>query len=382
MLVAPLRNHENEVIGVLQLINARDPKSNKIVAFSGQARKLAEALASQAAVALTSSLLIDDLETLLDSFIQTIATAIDEKSPYTGGHVRRVADLTMRIARAVNEVRDGRFASVYFSGDELRELRMAAWLHDVGKITTPEHVVDKSTKLEKVYDRIGDIKTRFELLKCEYQLAMSETRENKTGLSHAEVARELQSLDEEYQFLVRINTSSEFTQDEMIERVRKIAQRKWSASAQTLPLLTEDEIYNLSIRRGTLNDEERSIINNHAVVTGKMLAKLPFPKKLRRIAEYAASHHEKLDGSGYPKGLKGEDLPLQARIIALADVFEALTATDRPYKKDKTLSEALAILKQMVVDHHIDPDLYDLFVKENIYLEYAYRELALHQIDM
>ncbi|HQL01659.1 MAG TPA: GAF domain-containing protein, partial [Smithellaceae bacterium] len=286
MLVVPLRNHESEVIGVLQLINARDPKSRKVAAFSGLARRLAEALASQAAVALTNSLLIGDLETLLDSFIQTIATAIDEKSPYTGGHVRRVADLTMRIARAVNESRNGRFASVYFSGDELRELRMAAWLHDVGKITTPEHVVDKSTKLEKVYDRIGDIKTRFELLKREYQLAMSEARANKTGLSPEQVARELQALDEEYQFLVRINTSSEFTQDEMIERVRKIAQRKWSASAQTLPLLTEDEIYNLSIRRGTLNDEERSIINNHAAVTGKMLAKLPFPKKLRRIAEY------------------------------------------------------------------------------------------------
>ncbi len=382
MLIVPLRNHENELIGVMQLINAKDSATGKIVAFSAQARKLAEAIASQAAVALTNSLLIDDLETLLDSFIQTIAMAIDEKSPYTGGHVRRVADLTMRIARSINEAGGGRFASVFFSGDELRELRMAAWLHDVGKITTPEHVVDKCTKLEKVYDRIGDIKTRFELLKREYQLAMSEAKQNRSGLSPEKVARELQTLDEEYQFLVRINASSEFTQDEMIARVRKIAQRQWSASAQTLPLLTEDEIYNLSIRRGTLNDEERSIINNHAAVTGRMLAKLPFPKKLRRIAEFAASHHEKLDGTGYPKGLKGDDLPLQARIIALADVFEALTATDRPYKKDKTLSEALLILKQMVDDHHIDPDLYELFVNDKIFLEYAYRELALHQIDM
>ena len=382
MLVVPMRNHDDDIIGVLQLLNAQDPATGRVIAFSEAARELTWSLASQAAVALTNNLLIGDLEKLLDAFVQTIATAIDEKSPYTGGHVRRVADLTMSIARKINSASDGHFASICFSDDEMQELHMAAWLHDVGKITTPEHVVDKSTKLEKVYDRIGDIKTRFELLKREYQLAMNEARQNRAGISPEEVARELQALDEEYQFLARINNGSEFTADEMIDRVRNIAQRQWSANTQTMPLLTEDEIYNLSIRRGTLNEEERNIINNHAAITQKMLSKLPFPRKLQRIAEYAAAHHEKLDGSGYPLGLKGDKLPLQSRIIALADIFEALTASDRPYKKDKTLSESLQILKKMVADYHIDADLFDLFMKEKIYEDYAYRELALHQIDI
>lgn len=382
MLVVPMRNHEDDIIGVLQLLNAKDRDTSQVIPFSEKMQNLAWSLASQAAVALTNNLLIADLENLLDAFIQTIATAIDEKSPYTGGHVRRVADLTMMIAEKINKAQDGHFAAVCFSDDEMRELRMAAWLHDVGKITTPEHVVDKSTKLEKVYDRIGDIKTRFELLKREYQLAMNEARQNKAGFSTEEVLMDLQALDDEYQFLERINSGSEFTADEMIDRIKKIAQRKWSANTQTMPLLTEDEIYNLSIRRGTLNNEERTIINNHAAITQKMLAKLPFPKKLQKIAEYAAAHHEKLDGSGYPLGLKGDQLPLQSRIIALADIFEALTAADRPYKKDKTLSEALQILKQMVANDHIDADLFDLFMREKVYEEYAYRELALHQIDM
>jgi len=382
MLVVPMRNHDNDIIGVLQLLNAKDPESGGIVTFSEQAQSLAMSLASQAAVALTNNMLINDLESLLDAFIKTIATAIDEKSPYTGGHVRRVADLTMMIAEKINSASDGPFSAVRFSNEEMKELHMSAWLHDVGKITTPEHVVDKSTKLEKVYDRIEDVRKRFELLKREYQLAMVNTRENKSGLSESEVTHQLKALDDEYRFLEQVNYGSEFTRDEMIERIKKIAERQWNISSQTMPLLSEDEIYNLSIRRGTLNDEERVIINNHAAITYKMLSKLPFPRKLRKIADYAAAHHEKLDGSGYPLGLKGEALPLQARIIALADIFEALTAKDRPYKKGKTLSEAMNIMGQMVKEHHIDADLFELFVKEKINLEYANRELSPQQMDI
>lgn len=382
MLVVPMRNHDNDIIGVLQLLNAKDPVSHQIITFSEQAQTLAMSLASQAAVALTNNMLINDLESLLDAFIKTIATAIDEKSPYTGGHVRRVADLTMMIAEKVNTATDGPFAAVQFSNEEMKELHMAAWLHDVGKITTPEHVVDKSTKLEKVYDRIEDVRNRFELLKREYQMAMVNTRENRSGLSEKVVSKELKALDDEYQFLVQVNYGSEFTRDEMIERIKKIAQRRWNISSQTMPLLSEDEIYNLSIRRGTLNDEERVIINNHAAITYKMLSQLPFPRKMHRIAEYAAAHHEKIDGSGYPLGLKGEELPLQARIIALADIFEALTAKDRPYKKGKTLSEAMNIMRQMVKDSHIDADLFELFVIEKVNLDYANRELTPQQLDM
>ena len=333
-------------------------------------------------MALTNNLLIVELENLLDAFIQTIAIAIDEKSPYTGGHVRRVVDLTMKIAERINHAHEGHFASISFCDDEMRELRMAAWLHDVGKITTPEHVVDKSTKLEKVYDRIEDVKIRFEMLKREYQLAIKNARKNLDAYPSQDVEKEIKALDEEYQFLVHVNSGSEFIEDKMIERIKQIAQRKWSTSTQTLPLLTEDEIYNLSIRHGTLNDEERNIINNHAAVTYKMLAKLPFPRKLQKIAEYAAAHHEKLDGSGYPLGLKGDQLPLQSRIIALADIFEALTAKDRPYKKEKTLGEALEIMEFMVKDQHIDSNLYELFIKEKIYMDYAIRELTPQQMDI
>jgi len=382
VLVVPMRNHENDIIGVLQLLNAMDPGTGLVIPFSEEAQKLAWSLASQAAVALTNNMLISELQNLLDAFIQTIAIAIDEKSPYTGGHVRRVADLTMKIAEKINETHKGHFALTCFSEDEMRELHMAAWLHDIGKITTPEHVVDKSTKLEKVYDRIEDVKIRFELIKKEYQQAIKNARKNLDNNLSPDVEREIKALDEEYQFLEQVNNGNEFIQDKMIERIKQIAARKWSTSTQTLPLLTEDEVYNLSIRSGTLNHEERNIINNHAVVTYKMLSRLPFPRKLKMIAEYASAHHEKLDGSGYPLGLKGEQLSLQSRIIAMADIFEALTAKDRPYKKSNTLVEALKIMELMVKTQHIDSDLYDLFIKEKIYMDYAMKELSPQQIDV
>lgn len=379
MLVVPMRNHENDIIGVLQLINAKDPDQGQVIPFSAKAQELAWSLASQAAVALTNNQLIFELEKLLDSFIQTIALAIDEKSPYTGGHVRRVADLTMRIAEKINETKNGYFAETSFSRDEMQELRMAAWLHDVGKITTPEHVVDKATKLAKVYDRIEEVKTRFELLKQELYTSRNKCHQDLKNCSL--IDRELQELDEEYQFLAQVNNGGEFMRDEMIERIQRISQRQLRVNNETRPLLTEDEVYNLTIRRGTLNDEERQIINNHAEITYKILSQLPFPKKLKKIAEYAGAHHEKLDGSGYPRGLKACQLPLQSRIIALADIFEALTAKDRPYKKGNTLSEALKIIKFMVKDNHIDSNLCDLFIQEKIYLDYAQRELAPQQID-
>ena len=375
MLVVPMRNHENDIIGVLQLVNARDAENGRVIPFSPGCEEMALSLASQAAVSLTNNLLIGQLESLLDSFIQTIAVAIDEKSPYTGGHVRRVADLTMSIAEKINASLEGHFAQIHFSSDELKELRMAAWLHDIGKITTPDHVVDKSTKLEKVYDRIEEIKTRFEMLKRECQRTLEDAQKEADAQTLHKAEREIRVLEEEYAFLLKLNTGSETVRDEMVERIRQIARRKWRTTSQALPLLTEDEIYNLSIPNGTLNDEERDIINNHAAVTYKMLSRLPFPRKLRRIAEYASAHHEKLDGSGYPSGLRGDQLSLQSRIIALADIFEALTAKDRPYKKGHTVGEALKIMEVMVRNQHIDPYLYELFIKEKIYDEFTKTEL-------
>jgi HD-GYP domain-containing protein (c-di-GMP phosphodiesterase class II) len=384
MLVVPMRNHENDIIGVLQLLNALDPVTGAVINFSGESQEMILSLASQAAIALTKNRLIHDLENLLESFIKTIATAIDEKSPYTGGHIRRVAQLTMAIASGVNEANEGRFADIQFSADQLKELRMAAWLHDLGKITTPEHIVDKTTKLEKVYDRISDIKTRIELIKRDYLLTKPGAVKSKSARSaqNKYIQKQIKVLDEDYRFLEIINKRKEFIKDEAVARIKEIAERKWKINGKTKSLLTKDEIYNLSIRHGTLNEEERNIVSNHAAVTQKMLSQLPFPKKMRRIAQYAAAHHEKIDGTGYPIGLKGDKLSLQSRIIAIADIFEALTAKDRPYKKGKSLTETLKIMESMAKDNHIDADLFELFVKEKIYRDCAIRELITQQIDI
>lgn len=386
MLVVPMRNHENDIIGVLQLLNAQDRVTGEVIPFSIECQRLTESLASQAAVALTNNRLIQALENLFEAFIRSIATAIDEKSPYTGGHVRRVAELTMTIAARINDAKDGPYANVSFSDDEMKELRIAAWMHDVGKITTPEYVVDKATKLETIFDRIEVIKTRFEVLKRESKIeSLKEKASCKKDLQFEAIRdsykNKIKSLRDDFNFLASLNKGRDYLDDDRIKRLQAIARKKLVVDGKVQPLLTEDEIHNLLIRRGTLTDEEREIIKNHAAITFKMLSQLPFPKKLKNVPLYAGAHHERLDGSGYPLGLKGDQLPLQARIIALADVFEALTAKDRPYKKGKTLSEAMKILKSMAKDNHIDPDLFDLFVEEGIHMDYAKKELSPQQID-
>jgi HD-GYP domain-containing protein (c-di-GMP phosphodiesterase class II) len=377
MLVVPMKNHENDIIGVLQLLNARSEESGEVIPFSYECQQMTESLASQAAVALSNNRLIHELENLMESFIRSIATAIDEKSPYTGGHVRRVAELTMEIARRINDAAEGPYAAVHFSEDELKELRIAAWLHDVGKVTTPEYVVDKATKLETIFDRIDLLRLRFEL--CAAQRGLLRVT---GGPQSAEGEEIVKSLAEEHLFLTEANRGDERMTDERLNRVRAIAARTWELDGQARPLLSPEEVEKLSVRQGTLTAEERGVIQNHATVTYKMLSQLPFPKKLRRVPEYAAAHHETLNGKGYPRGIDERELSLQSRILALADIFEALTAKDRPYKKGKTLSEAMHILSMMAKDRHIDPDLFDLFTREGIHLDYARRELSPQQIDV
>lgn len=379
MLVVPMKNHENDIIGVLQLLNARDEKQGEVVSFSAECQEMTESLASQAAVALSNNRLIHNLEVLMESFIKAIATAIDEKSPYTGGHVRRVADLTMAIARKINDATEGPYADVRFSDDQLKELQTAAWLHDVGKVTTPECVVDKATKLETIFDRIELLRLRFELCGLQAEVrrlnkdadSESTATDSEGGIEHI--------LREEFRFLSEANRGSERMSDEMMDRVRTIAARTWKLDGKTEPLLSPEEVENLNIRQGTLSSKERDIIQNHAEMTYKILSQLPFPKKMRYVPDYAAAHHEKLNGRGYPRGLDATRLPLQPRILALADVFEALTARDRPYRGGKTISDVLHILTMMAKDGQIDPDLFALFQKEEIPLEYARRELSAQQ---
>jgi len=378
-LTVPMANHENEIIGVLQLISALDPKTGEIVPFSPSDQRLAESLASQAAIALTNRMLINQLEQLFESFINLINSAIDEKSPYTGGHCQRVPALTMMLAEAVNETEQGPLSDFHMSDKDRYELKIAGLLHDCGKVTTPVHVVDKATKLEAIYDRIHLIDTRFEVLKRDAEIALL-----KDGSPEAPAAcrERLRQIEEDRMFLRAANIGGERMHDDDIARVKRIAEYRWTdISGHEAKFLSEDELKNLTIRAGTLTAEERQIINHHIVATLKMLEALPWPRHLKNVPEYAGGHHERMDGKGYPRGLKREQMSVQARVMGIADIFEALTAKDRPYKKGKTLSESLEILGKFSLNGHIDPDLFDVFLQKKVYLKYAEQFLDTEQVD-
>jgi HD-GYP domain-containing protein (c-di-GMP phosphodiesterase class II) len=391
MLVMPLKNHENEIIGVLQLLNAQDLKTGTVTAFSSEYEALITSLASQAAVALTNSQLIQDLTDLFYAFIKSIATAVDEKSPYTGGHITRVVELTMMIARLINETRQAPFDNFTFNDNELEELRLAAWMHDIGKITTPEYIMDKATKLQTIVDRIEVIETRFHLIAAsikndflQRRLKMINDAEDYDAAAaemEQQFNNEIVQLRDDLEFIKSVNASQEFIDDAIIERLHDIGRKTYLREGIETPYLTADELNNLSIRKGTLNSDERQIVENHARVTLKILNELPFPKKLSMVPEYAAGHHEKLDGSGYPRHLTAAKLPLQSRIMAIADIFEALTAKDRPYKKPMKLSQALKILSFLKKDRHIDPDIYNLVLNSDLFFDYARANMNPEQID-
>lgn len=389
-LTIPMKNHEEEVIGVLQLINAIDIDTQEIVPFSQANQSLVESLASQAAVAMTSQNLIEGLKALFEAFIELIAEAIDQKSPYTGGHCRRVPELTMMLAQAAIDTKNGPLKDFTLNEKEFYELKIAGWLHDCGKVTTPESVMDKPTKLSGIFDRIHLVDQRFELLKsqaeCEFLKKQVEALRNDHKVDFSESESELAAFqikcDSDRDFLRNANFGSEYMTSEDQQRVIDIATALLHDSkGNTSPLLNENEVYNLNIARGTLTAEEREVINNHIIVTINMLDSLPYPNGLKRVPEYACGHHERMDGRGYPRGLTREQMSVPARVMGIADIFEALTSKDRPYKKAKTLSESLYILGRMKEDHHIDPDLFDIFVRDKIYLKYAQQFLETEQID-
>jgi HD-GYP domain-containing protein (c-di-GMP phosphodiesterase class II) len=391
MLVIPMRNYENQVIGVCQLLNRIDPDSGGVIAFSEEDEKSLLSLASQAAIAMTNVQLIQDLRKLLDSFIDTIARAIDDKSPYTGGHVQKVAQLAMMLAEAVNAADSGPYKDVQFSDEELDQIHIAGLMHDVGKITTPEYIMDKSTKLQTIYDRIETVRTRFELYVREIERDADRQKLEllRKGASFGDLddidSRTQQAIDQaraDLAFLENANFGGEFMRDEDIERILQIAKHWVHQNGEMIPLLSANEVENLCIRKGTLTLEERAKINHHAYMSTQMLEGLPFPKNLRRVPEIAGGHHEKLNGKGYPKGLKAEQLSLEARIMALADIFEALTASDRPYKRPNTLKEAMRIIGFMVKDYELDADLVDFFYSAGLHLQYARQSLLPEQLDL
>jgi HD-GYP domain-containing protein (c-di-GMP phosphodiesterase class II) len=382
-LTIPLFNSKNVVIGVLQLINARDPDKGEIVAFQPSEQKIVEALASQAGIALDNQQLLEGQKVLLESFIKLIAAAIDAKSPYTGAHCERVPVLTEMLAKAACETNDGPLAEFNLTEEQWYELRIAAWLHDCGKVTTPVHVMDKATKLETIFDRIDVIRERFEVLKRDAKIRYLE-RVAKDGddpnFGKAYLAQ-LEQLAEDLAFLERANVGGEFLDPAAKARIRSIGERSFMRGDETIRVLSDEEIGNLTISRGTLTEDERITINGHMVQTIKMLEALPFPRQLRHVPEFAGGHHEKMDGSGYPKGLYAGDMSVPARMMAIADVFEALTAQDRPYKKGKTLSESMRIMGFMKKDNHLDPELFDLFVRSGVYRQYGERYLPEELID-
>jgi HD-GYP domain-containing protein (c-di-GMP phosphodiesterase class II) len=389
-LTLPMLNHENELIGVLQLINAKGSKDNQIIEFSKISQRIGESLASQAAIALTNNKLIGQFRELFESFINLMSEAIDKKSPYNGAHCRRVPTLTMMIADAACKADYGIFKDFELDEDERYELKIAGLLHDCGKVTTPVHVIDKATKLETIFDRIHLINTRFEILKRDAEISFLNQKMaaiesgNLTVIPELEEAfqQKLAQYSSDQDFLRICNIGGEFMSDEYKERLQIIATYRWiDPKGAEVNFLTDDEVYNLNISRGTLTAEERKTINDHIVVTIEMLEKLPYPRNLRRVPEYAGGHHERMDGKGYPKGLTREQMSLPARMMGIADIFEALSAKDRPYKKGKTLTECLQILGKMKQGNHIDPDLFDLFVSEKVYLRYANEYLDPDQID-
>ncbi len=387
-LTVPMTNHENELIGVLQLINAQESEKGEVIPFSEFDQQVVESLSSQAAVTITNRSLIDAQKQLFDALIQLIADAIDEKSPYTAGHCRRVPVLTTMLADAVCAMDTGPLKDFQMTEVEKYELEVAAWLHDCGKITTPEYVVDKGTKLETIFDRIHLVDSRFEILRRDAEIEAlrrltGSSQEDKIDLDNDTIYQErLKWVEESRDFIRKCNIGGETISEADTAKIDEIASEIFSApSNQDEPLLSSEESQNLKIGRGTLSMREREIINNHVSVTIKMLESLPYPKHLRRVPEYAGGHHEKMDGTGYPNRLTGQEMSLQARMVAIADVFEALTASDRPYKKAMPLSQSLKILGQMKLDGHIDPDLFDIFVHDKIFLKYAQEHLDDKQID-
>ena len=392
MLVMALQNHENDIIGVLQLLNAQDPETGQVIAFSEKYVDLVASLASQAAVALTNTQLIQDLTDLFYSFIKSIATAIDEKSSYTGGHINRVVFIAMLIAEKINASREGYFKEVSFSKDEMEELMLAAWMHDVGKITTPEYVVDKATKLQTIFDRLDLVETRFQLiqksiendmLRKKVALLQQTPDADRAAIVDVERAarKKVDRLWEDFDVIRRVNAPGETMDKDTIEKVKAISEKTYRQGNEDKPFLTPDEVRNLSIGKGTLTGEERRVIENHASMTLNILNALTFPRKFSRVPEYAAGHHEKLDGSGYPRHLQEEELALQTRILAVADIFEALTARDRPYKKPMQLSQAVKILGSMAKDRHIDSEIFNLVLESDILKEYAQKHMDPDQVD-
>lgn len=375
MLVIPLINHDNEVIGVLQLINKI--KNGEIINFNKLDEKVIISLASQAAMALTNMQLITSLEDFIDAFVTTIAKAIDTKSPYTSDHIGKVEEIALLVAKAISDD-NTIYKKIKYSENDYKQLSLAAWMHDIGKISMPEHIMDKATKLEKIFDRIHLIEQRFEVIKLNKEIEYLKNQTPRT-----EYENFINEINNDIEFIKRINFGGEFLSEEDIQKLENISKKVYIKNdGEIISFISEDEFYNLSIKKGTLTKEEIEIIRNHAQLSLDMISGLPFPKKYKDVLNIACNHHEKLNGLGYPRGLKAEEIRLEDRIMILADIFEALTASARPYKDAMKLSKVKDILSSMANKGELDKELIDFFFNHKILHEYSKNELKSYQLDL
>lgn len=357
VLAVPMITKRGEVIGIIRLSNAQDDEGN-IRPFSSETQHMIESLASQGAIALDNDLLVAGLEELLESFIQLVAKAIDQKSAHTGNHLQRIPIIVQMLAEAANKSKSEAFKDFYLNAEEMYELRIAAWLHDCGKLSTPDYILEKGTKLATFHDRIQVIGTRLELLLRDLEISHL-----KGELSKEEYGKQANQVRDDWEFLQNLNLGREWVPDEEIDRLKNIANHTWTPQLEVSdarPFFTDNELENLSVQRGTLTASDRKIIQDHILHSIDMLEHMPFPKQLQRVPEYAGAHHERMDGKGYPNGLKGDEMSIPARMMAVADVFEALTSNDRPYKTPKSLKESREIMTNMRNNGGLDPDLFDL----------------------
>lgn len=417
MLLIPLVDRRQNLIGIVQFINAMDNSGRPIV-FTLEKQQMLQSICALITINLENKTLRENYSQLLESFIEVLARAIDAKSPYTGAHCQRVPIIARLLATAAVQEEDGELKDFEMSVDDWYTLHIASWLHDCGKVTTPEYVVDKATKLETINNRIHEIRNRFEILRRDAHIEYLKKRLQNTDTQEklqAEFVEKVKQLESDFDFVANCNIGDQELFDKDIIRLEQISKQQFTRyfnrmlglswaekdsiadhdlfAKPALENLLQDrpdqifggynrgELYNLEVRSGTINKEEREKINEHIVVTIDMLKALPFPKELSKVVEYAGAHHERIDGQGYPNGLTGDQMSIPAKIMAIADIFEALTANDRPYKEPKKLSEVLKIMQEMKNTGHIDADLYEIFIRNRVYMDYAEQYIDKQQID-
>jgi len=367
MLVVPMKNHAGVVTGVLQLLNATEPGTGAVVPFRPEDTAIVEALASQAAVAIDNVTLIQETKDLFEAVIRVMAAAVDAKSHYTGNHIQRVAILNSMLAQAVHDTAEGPLAEIRFSEPEMEAIRIAGWLHDIGKITTPVCIMDKATKLETLMDRLELVELRFRLIRELLRRQTGAPTEPAGGpAEHTGLAARLAELDGALAAVRSANVPAENADPALLARVQEISRRTYLDDGVERPYLTPDETENLSIRRGTLTEDQRRIMQTHVEWTNRLLSHIPFKGHLADVPVFAGQHHERLNGRGYPDGAGRDRIPIQSRILAIADFYEALSAKDRPYRRPMSKEEIIAIMRESAAREEIDGDVLEVMIRSDL----------------